>query len=147
MNSSLVYLVQTDTTVGFSSSSDERLSDVKQRPRSKKILHTVDSFKTLNKYTRVPKKFRKTVRKSTKTTFIYPNLNSFRVIEKESSFYNFIKKFRILYSTSANLTGNKFDEKFALINSDIIVNENNGFSEKVSSSIYKLSKSKSLRIR
>ena len=147
MNSSLVYLVQTDTTVGFSSSSDERLSDVKQRPRSKKILHTVDSFKTLNKYTRVPKKFRKTVRKSTKTTFIYPNLNSFRVIEKESSFFNFIKKFRILYSTSANLTGNKFDEKFALINSDIIVNENNGFSEKVSSSIYKLSKSKSLRIR
>lgn len=147
MNSSLVYLVQTDTTVGFSSSSDERLSDVKQRPRSKKILHTVDSFKTLNKYTRIPKKFRKTVRKSTKTTFIYPNLNSFRVIEKESSFYNFIKKFRILYSTSANLTGNKFDEKFALINSDIIVNENNGFSEKVSSSIYKLSKSKSLRIR
>lgn len=147
MNSSLVYLVQTDTTVGFSSSSDERLSDVKQRPRSKKILHTVDSFKTLNKYTRVPKKYRKLVRKSTKTTFIYPNLNSFRVIEKEASFYNFIKKFKILYSTSANLTGNKFDEEFALLNSDIIVNENNGFSEKVSSSIYKLSKSKSLRIR
>ncbi len=147
MNSSLVYLVQTDTTVGFSSSSDESLSDVKQRPRSKKILHTVDSFKTLNQYTRIPKKFRKIVRKSTKTTFIYPNLNSFRVIEKEATFYNFIKKFKILYSTSANLTGNKFDEKFALLNSDIIVNNNNGFSEKVSSSIYKLSKSKSLRIR
>ena len=88
MNSSLVYLVQTDTTVGFSSSSDEKLSLVKQRPLSKKILNTVDSFSTLNKYVKVPKKFRKLVRNSKKTTFIYSNGNSFRVIDKKSDFYN-----------------------------------------------------------
>lgn len=147
MNSSLIYLVQTDTTVGFSSSSDEKLSDVKQRPRSKKILHTVDSFKTLKQNTRVPKKFKKNVRKATKTTFIYPNSKSFRVIDRNCFFYEFIKKFNILYSTSANLTGNKFDEKFALENSEIIVNEKDGFSEKISSSIYKLSKYKKIKIR
>ena len=147
MNSSLVYLVQTDTTVGFSSSSDEKLAQVKQRPKSKKTLNTVDSFKTLNKYTRVPKNFRKTVRRASKTTFIYPNLKSFRVIPKKSSFYDFISKFNILYSTSANLTGNNFDYDFSIKNSNIIVNEKNGFSENISSSIYKLSKNKSIKIR
>ena len=46
MDSELIYLVQTDTTVGFSSSSDEKLSLLKQIPRTKKILNTVDSFYT-----------------------------------------------------------------------------------------------------
>lgn len=147
MNSSLVYLVQTDTTVGFSCASHERLSDVKQRPRSKKILNTVDSFKTLNQNTRVPKKFRKEVRRASKTTYIYPNLKSFRVINKDSLFHPFISRFKILYSTSANLTGNSFDEKFALENSDIIVNQKDGFSEKVSSSIYKITKRRKLKLR
>ncbi len=78
MDSSLVYLVQTDTTVGFSSSNDEKLSLIKQRPTSKKILHTVDSFKTLNQNTRIPKRFRRVIRNSKKTTYVYPNLKSFR---------------------------------------------------------------------
>lgn len=147
MNSSLVYLVQTDTTVGFSSSSDERLSEVKQRPKSKKILHTVDSFSTLKKHTRIPKKYRKFVRNSKRTTFIYPNLKSFRVVDKNCKFYDFISKFHILYSTSANLTGNKFDEKFALENSDIIVENTEGFSETTASKIYKISNNSRKRIR
>lgn len=66
MDSKLIYLVQADTTVGFSSSSDEKLSLLKQRPRTKKILNTVDSFSTLNKNTRVPRNFRKQVRYSKK---------------------------------------------------------------------------------
>jgi tRNA A37 threonylcarbamoyladenosine synthetase subunit TsaC/SUA5/YrdC len=111
MDSSLVYLVQTDTTVGFSSLSDEKLSFIKQRPTSKKILHTVDSFKTLNQNTRVPKKFRKIVRNSKKTTFIYVNQKSFRVVNQDSKFYDFIHKFSILYSTSANKTTEKFQRE------------------------------------
>ena len=47
MNPDLVYLVQTDTTVGFSSSNDEKLSNIKQRPSNQKILKTLDSFVTL----------------------------------------------------------------------------------------------------
>ncbi len=147
MNPEKVYLVQTDTTVGFSSSSDERLSAVKQRPRTKKILNTVDSFKTLNRYTRVPKKFKKQVRRSKKTTFIYPNLHSFRVVNQTFQFNDFLSKFNKLYSTSANLTGSNFDKKFALQNSDIIVYTTEGFKEKASSSIYKLYKKKQKKIR
>ncbi len=147
MNSSLVYLVQTDTTVGFSSLNGEKLASIKQRPKSKKTLHTVDSFKTLSQHTRIPKNFRKKVRRASKTTFIYPNLKSFRVISKESSFYNFISKFSILLSTSANLTGNKFDYDFSIESSDVIVNEKDDFSENISSSIYKLSKRKKIKIR
>ncbi len=44
MNLDLVYLVQTDTTVGFSSFDDEKLSNIKQRPSNQKILKTLDSF-------------------------------------------------------------------------------------------------------
>ncbi len=147
MDSSLVYLVQTDTTVGFSSSNHEKLSDVKQRPRSKKILHTVDSFKTLKKHTRIPKKFRKDVRRASLTTFIYPNEKSFRVIKKENSFYEFIHKFGILYSTSANKTAESFEYNFAKEHSDIIVEDKNNFYESSASSIIKLTKTNKKAIR
>lgn len=145
MDSSLVYLVQTDTTVGFSSLNDEKLSFIKQRPISKKILYTVNSFKILNENTRVPKKFRKKVRNSKKITFIYPNLKSFRVVNKNSNFYDFINKFKILYSTSANKTAENFNQDFATIGADIIVEDKRSFYETKASSIIKLSK-KTLKI-
>ncbi|MDD2895960.1 MAG: Sua5 YciO YrdC YwlC family protein [Aliarcobacter sp.] len=147
MDSSLVYLVQTDTTVGFSSLNDEKLSFIKQRPTSKKILHTVDSFKTLTQHTRVPKSFRKRVRNSKRTTFIYPNTKSFRVVPKDSDFYDFIHKFNILYSTSANKTGENFDKDFATIGADILVEDKKGFYETKASTIIKLSKKTSKIVR
>ena len=147
MEKDLVYLVQTDTTVGFSSSNDEKLSLIKKRPNTQKILQTLDSFKTLNEMTRVPKKFRKRVRNSNKSTFIYPNKNSYRVISKDDEFYSFICKFNNLYSTSANLTKESFDINFARENSDIIVYTKDEFSEKSSSSIYKLTINKIEKIR
>ena len=147
MDSSLVYLVQTDTTVGFSSSSDEKLSLVKQRPLSKKILNTVDSFSTLNKNTRIPKKFRKNVRNSKKTTFIYPNGNSFRVVDKSLEFYDFINKFGILYSTSANKTSKNFEKEFAYKVAQIIVQDKKGFFETKASNLIKLSKKRLKKLR
>src|SRR5574344_2240399 len=108
MNENLVYLVQTDTTVGFCSANYKKLNSIKNREENQKVLATIDSFKTLQKYARVPKKYRKIVRNSKKTTFIYPNLNSFRVINKDEPFYNFIKKFKLLSSTSANYTKKSF---------------------------------------
>jgi len=147
MNSCLVYLIQTDTTVGFSSFDDEKLSLIKQRPSSKKILHTVDSFKTLSQNTRIPKKFRKQIRNSKKTTFIYPNGKSFRVVDKSSNFYAFINKFNILYSTSANKTGEKFEREFATLGADIIVEDNRNFFETKASTIIKLSKDSSSILR
>lgn len=147
MHKNLVYLVQTDTTVGFSSLNDEKLSLIKQRNTSQKILQTVDSFDTLKQMTRVPLMFRKKIRNSKKTTFIYPNKNSFRVIPKDNNFYPFISKFNNLYSTSANLTSESFDIDFASKNSDVIVYTKEDFSEKSASNIFILSKNKMNKIR
>lgn len=147
MLASLVYLVQTDTTVGFSSSSDEKLSLIKNRPNSQKILQTVNSFKTLKTKTRVPNKYKRIVRNSNNSTFIYPNTQSYRIINNENDFYNFIKKFKILYSTSANYTKKKFDLSFSIKSSDVIVYNKFDFSEKNSSSIYKISKQKLKKVR
>lgn len=147
MDSKLVYLVQTDTTVGFSSSDDGRLSALKQRPPTQKILQTVDSFCTLNQNTRVPKKFRKQVRNSKKTTFIYPNKMSFRVISKDSDFYDFIHKFNILFSTSANKTGKNYDKTFAHNEANIIVEDKNNFFETTASKIIKINKTTKIRLR
>ncbi|WP_417332683.1 Sua5 YciO YrdC YwlC family protein [Halarcobacter sp.] len=147
MDTNLIYLVQTDTTVGFSSANDEKLATVKRRPKSQKILQTLDSFATLKKFTRVPKNHRKRVRNSKKSTFIYPNMNSYRVVDRNDKFYSFIKKFKAHYSTSANHTKKSFEKDFALANSDVIVSSKEGFSEKVSSSIYLLKKSKIKKIR
>ncbi len=147
MNPDLVYLVQTDTTVGFSSLIDEKLSSIKQRDINQKILKTVDSFDTLKNFTRVPKKYRNMVRKSKKTTFIYPNFDSFRVVNKDSHFFDFIKKFKILSSTSANKTKESFEYNYASKYSDVEVINNLGFFETSSSKIYKLYKNNLKRIR
>lgn len=147
MNKELVYLVQTDTTVGFSSSDDEKLSNIKHRPTSQKILQTLDSYKTLQKHTRIPKKYRKMIRRASRSTFIYPNLSSFRVIDKKDSFSDFIYKFNNLFSTSANRTQTNFEYNFACENSDVIVFTNENFSEKASSSIFKVSKKSIIKIR
>ncbi|PRM89615.1 Sua5 YciO YrdC YwlC family protein [Aliarcobacter cryaerophilus] len=147
MNPDLVYLVQTDTTVGFSSFNDEKLSNIKQRPSNQKILKTLDSFSTLKEFTKVPKKFRKIVRNSSKTTFIYPNSDSFRVVKSEGGFVDFIKKFKVLSSTSANKTKKSFDYDFAYEKCDVEVVGNVGFFETYSSKIYKLGKNRLKKIR
>ena len=97
MNENLVYLVQTDTTVGFCSANYKKLNSIKNRVENQKVLATIDSFKTLQKYTRVPKKYRKLVRNTKKTTFIYPNLNSFRVIDKNGFYESSASKIFRLY--------------------------------------------------
>ena len=142
-----VYLVQTDTTVGFLSSDDKKLTTIKKRPQSQKILQTVDSFTTLKTHTRVPVGFKKIVRNSHLTTFIYPNGNSFRIIDKQSNHYRFISKFHSLYSTSANETKKSFDFDFAYRYSDVIVFNQSDFCENSSSKIIKLGKYKKKKIR
>lgn len=147
MDPKLVYLTQTDTTVGFLSSDDKKLSSVKQRDPKQKILQVVDSFATLKSKTRVPKRFKRKVRNSKKTTFIYKNGLSFRVVNKDTKHHNFIQKFKYLYSTSANKTKEKFDFDFALEHSDIIVYNQESFYETGGSKIYKLNNKTLKKIR
>jgi len=147
VNKSNVYLTQTDTTVGFLSSDDKKLAAIKKRPSSQQMLQVVDSYKILKQQTRIPNKFKKRVRNSTETTFIYPNKNSYRVVNKKSAHHCFIKKFGLLYSTSANITKTSFDKEYALKNCDIAIEDEYGYFEAVPSEIFKISKKKIIRLR
>jgi len=142
-----IYLVQTDTTVGFLSSDDKKLSDIKQRPQTQKILQALDSFTTLKNHIRVPNIHKKLVRNSKLTTFIYPSGDSFRVVDKGSKHHDFIEKFGSLYSTSANKTTKRFDFSFAYQSVDIIVFSQSDFYETSGSSIIKLTNFKKRKIR
>ena len=146
MNSNKIYLTQTDTTVGFLSQDKIKLNKIKNRKLNQKILIEVDSLDTLKRFVRVPNKFKNRVRRSKKTTFIYPNGKSFRVV-KDTKHLEFLKKFNWMYSTSANLTGKSFDEKWARSVADVIVENKRGLFEGIPSNIYKISNFKLKKIR
>lgn len=147
MDKELIYLTQTDTTVGFLSNSDKKLAVIKNRPILQKTLRVVDSFKTLKAYVRVPNQYKKMVRKSKKTSFIYPKGESFRVVDKNCGHHKFIRKFCILYSTSANESGSNFDIDFVTQRCDVEVLTNKKYFEDDASSIIKLRKTKYRKIR
>ena len=146
MNPNKVYLAQTDTTVGFLSKDFKKLNKIKNRSINKKILKEVDSLDTLKRFVRVPNEFKKRVRRAKKTTFIYSNGDSFRVV-KDKNHLEFLKKFKWMYSTSANLTGRSFDEKWARDVADVVVENKEGFFEGVPSKIFKVNNYKIKKIR
>ena len=146
MDPGKVYLVQTDTTVGFLSQNKERLSEIKNRPVEKPFLISVDSFDTLKKFARVPKKFKKRVRRTRKTTFVYPNGKAARVVQEERH-RSFLKRFGWMYSTSANRSGKRFERGFAFESCDVIVEDERGFFEGETSRILKISRKKIRRLR
>ena len=134
----MIYLAQTDTTVGFLSSDESELKRIKPR-QDKPFLLTTTTFKTLKSLTRVPKTHRRLVRKSQKTTFIYPSSKAIRVI-KSTPHYLFLKDFDYLYSTSANKSGKSYEKQFANNIADITQEDSRGLFESNSSSLIKLSK-------
>lgn len=144
-NKGLVYLTQTDTTVGFLSFDDKKLAQLKQRNPNQKILQTVDSFATLKLHTRIPNKFKNMIRRTQKVSFIYPNGESFRVVPSDLKHHNFISKVKKIFSTSANITGKNFDEDWSRNNCDVVIEDN--FSEGNPSKIFKISNNKIRQLR
>jgi tRNA A37 threonylcarbamoyladenosine synthetase subunit TsaC/SUA5/YrdC len=120
---------------------------LKQRSKFQKMLRVTDSFKTLKDNVRVPQKYKKLIRKSTNTTFVYHNSDSYRVVNKNSLHINFIKKFNTLYSTSANQTKQLFKIDFAKANCNIEVINKNNYQEYKSSIIIKLTNHKKRKLR
>jgi tRNA A37 threonylcarbamoyladenosine synthetase subunit TsaC/SUA5/YrdC len=139
-------LAQTDTTVGLLSADQRALSHAKRRDPNKKILQAVDSLNTLGKLQRVPNKFKSKVRNSKKTTFIYPNGNAFRVVSN-GEHHQFLKKFGVLYSTSANITNEDFDFTVASEMCDVIVYTQQDFNTQSASSILKINHKSLQKIR
>ena len=146
MDGNLIYLIQTDTIAGFLSKNEKRLREIKKRSLKKPFLINACDFKTLKTLSRVPKKFKKRVRREKKATFIYKNSKAVRIVF-DKDFYNFLKRFKWLYSTSANRSGEKFEINFALENADIIVEDKRGFNSSSPSKIYKILNNRIKKIR
>ncbi len=142
----MVYLVQTDTTVGFLSSSKEELAKAKRRDKDQPYIITLSSFKKIKKLTRIPPKHKNLVRRSKKTTFIYPNNLAIRVVQ-DKDHKRFLEKFEYLYSSSANRHKEGFNLAYALDQADVIIKPIGGFVDKKASKMIKLYKNKIQTLR
>jgi len=119
MNDKL-YLTQTDTTIGFVSQDATKIDKAKKRLPNKHYICVVDSFHTLKSFTRIPTKHKNRVRRSKKTSFILSNGLSFRVV-KDTPHNTLLNRMGWLYSSSANLSGADYNDKYAKENTEVIV--------------------------
>ncbi|MBM0636739.1 Sua5 YciO YrdC YwlC family protein [Campylobacter sp. VicNov18] len=140
----MIYLAQTDTTVGFLSKDLQKLNILKRRSKDQPCLITSAKFSELKSLARVPKLFKNFVRRSRKTTFIYPNQKAIRIV-KGCKHAQFLANNGFFYSSSANKHGEAFDENWAKSVADVILDEN--FYENDPSRILKLSRNKIIKIR
>jgi len=132
-----VILTQTDTTVGFVSQNEIRLSHIKERLSSKPFIKVYQNFHALKEdKRRVPNSQKRRVRRSKKTTFIVNQL-AFRVanITLDSAL---IRANKWNYSTSANESSKSFNRTFCEEKTDIIVENKISLYEGNSSSLYKI---------
>ncbi|GAA6911965.1 hypothetical protein AOH259_13160 [Helicobacter pylori] len=141
----LVYLVQSDTTIGLLSKDSEKLNALKGRPKNQSVLIESTDFTTLKSLVRTPNAFKNLIRRSLKTTFIYPNSKAVRVVRGRHG--DFLKRFKTLYSTSANLTQYAYDEEIASKLADAVVSDERGLFESSSSKMFRLYKDKKVRVR
>lgn len=139
-----VFLTQTDTSIGFVSQNPDKLSQIKQRPPHKHYIKAVKNLDTLQTFTRIPSTHKKRVRRAKKTTFIFPSGDSFRVI-RDKHHLLLLERMDWAYTTSANLSGEAYDEAFARKAADVVIEPLS--KNKEASKIYKLGKNTLKRIR
>jgi tRNA A37 threonylcarbamoyladenosine synthetase subunit TsaC/SUA5/YrdC len=116
----LVFLTQTDTTIGFVSQNAEKLTKIKQRPPHKFYIKALNSLQTLKSFTRVPSSHKNRVRRSNKTTFIMPDGHSYRIV-RDKHHLLLLNRLKWAYTTSANLSSSQYNEEFAKEKSDVII--------------------------
>ncbi|NPA56038.1 MAG: Sua5 YciO YrdC YwlC family protein [Epsilonproteobacteria bacterium] len=143
MRADLVYLVQTNTTVGFLSQNLDKLNRIKQRPPHKKFVKVVNH---ISLFARVPNKHKRRVRLTPDTNTYIINNQAYRLITHPIH-KEFLDKFKWMYSSSANKSAHKFDKQFAIDNADVWVYDKRGYFEDTPSQIFKLSNSSIKRIR
>ncbi|MBD3790477.1 MAG: Sua5 YciO YrdC YwlC family protein [Campylobacterales bacterium] len=139
-----VFLTQTDTTIGFVSQNADKLTAIKQRPPHKHYIKAVNSLSTLQSFTRIPPLYKNLVRRAKKTTFIMPDGHSYRVIQDKHHLL-LLDRLKWAYTTSANLSGQEYDETFAKEAADVIITPLH--ETKQASKIYKLGEHTLKRIR
>ncbi|MEA2028029.1 MAG: Sua5 YciO YrdC YwlC family protein [Campylobacterota bacterium] len=141
----LVFLTQTDTTIGFVSQNASKISQIKQRPAHKNYIKALPSLKTLKAHTRVPTKHKNRVRRAKRTSFIIQG-NSYRVI-KNHPHTLLLERLGWAYTSSANLSGKEYDEVFAKGSADVVVSFPKNHQKRQASKIYQLSNNRLKRVR
>ncbi len=141
----LVFLTPTDTTIGFVSQNAAQLSCIKQRPSHKNYIQALPSLKALKSRTRVPNNCKNLVRRAKKTSFVIQGI-SYRVI-KNHPHTLLLERLGWAYTTSANRSGQSYDETFAQKSADVIVSFPHHLSPQRASRIYQLSPYRIKKIR
>jgi tRNA A37 threonylcarbamoyladenosine synthetase subunit TsaC/SUA5/YrdC len=136
-----VFLTSTDTTIGFISKDKKSLDFAKSRTPNKKYIKAIPDLKSIEK--RVPKRFKKMVRRAKRSTFILDSNYSFRVI-RDKKHKLLLDRLKWAYTTSANRSGEDFNLNYALKNCDIVVYPLKGGN---ASKIYRINKRRVKRIR
>lgn len=140
-----VVLAQTDTTAGLLSRDGKRLNGVKGRRENQPLIRAVGDLKTLKSFARVPQDHKNRVRRMNKTTFVFKNGESCRVIRGGHA--RFFERIGWSYTTSANPTGQAFDETWAKAKADLWVLTPQGLGEKPASKLVKLGKTRLKKLR
>ena len=142
----LVYLAQTDTTVGFLSQDAHKLSEIKERPSHKPFIQSFDSLKTYtNMGGRVPNRYKNRLRRSKSTTYVINNI-AIRIVS-EGQHHQLLSKHGWMYSTSANEKGKSFEKDFAERQADLIIEDERGLFEGNASAIYKINRRQIKQLR
>lgn len=141
-----IFLTQTDTTLGFVSQDAKRLNSIKQRPSYKHFIKALPVLEQLKVYTRTPQIHKNRLRRAKKSTFVFPDGNSYRIVS-DTSHHELLAKLGWAYTTSANLSGKEFDADFAKEAADVIVGFPVKKSDQKASRIFKLSRTAIRRIR
>lgn len=140
-----VVLTQTDTTVGFISQNNEKLSEIKSREASKQFIKVYPNLKAFTITNRVPVSKRRLFRKSKKTTFIIKN-KALR-ISPTKLHSQILRDTSWNYSTSANKSGEKFEYIFCQDKADIIIQNKYGLKEMRASTLLKINDAKTVKLR
>jgi tRNA A37 threonylcarbamoyladenosine synthetase subunit TsaC/SUA5/YrdC len=147
METGLIYLAQTDTTVGLLSQSAERLARAKGRAPNQPFLKALPSWAAMEmeKVGRVPAAHRRFVRRAVKQSFVLPNGASFRVVE--GGHRDMVARFGWLYTTSANRHRQPFEQQVAMEMADVWVEGPEGLHAAAPSVIWRLGRTTRKRLR
>ncbi len=142
----MLFLAQSDTTAGFLSKSKNKITSIKQSKQDKPILVESSSLRAIKAQSRIPTIIKKSIRRQQKTTFIFQNGKSFRLIDKGMHSV-FLSNLKQLYSSSANLHQHRFNLDFATNSADVLIFDKRGIFEDSPSRIFKIRKNKIKKIR
>lgn len=142
---SLVFLAQSDTTAGFLSKSAESIIEIKGNSRTKPLLMEVSEIGAIREFSRIPHSLNRAIRRAQKTTFIF-NHRAFRIV-REARHLVFLKRYKWLFSSSANHSGEKFCYDFAYNAVGVIVLDSRQIRELTPSTLLAVGKNRIKKLR